>query len=57
MQSRDSLKHGTFDFKGTRILFQIIFLKEKSIIYAKITVSQNFFQKFSFEYYIGLLFS
>ena len=57
MQSRDSLKLGTFDFKGTRILFQIIFLKEKSIIYAKITVSQNFFPKFSFEYYIGLLFS
>ena len=44
--------------KGTCILFQFLFLMEKSILYAKITVSQkNFFSKFSFKYYIGLLFS
>ena len=31
---------------------------EKSVIHAKITVSQkNCFQKFSFNYYIGLSFS
>ena len=29
--------------KGNRILFQFLFLMEKSILYAKITVSQFFF--------------
>ena len=44
--------------KGTRILFQFLFLMEKSILYAKITVSpKTFFLKLSFKYYIGLLFS
>ena len=31
--------------KGTCILFQFLFLLEKSILYAKITVSQIFFFK------------
>ena len=45
-------------FKGTCILFQFLFLMEKSIPYAKIPVSQNFFfPKLSFKYDIGLLFS
>ena len=43
---------------STWILFQFLYLMEKSILYAKITVQQIiFFSKFSFKYYIGLLFS
>ena len=35
-----------------------IFLMENYILYAKIAVSEEFFfQKLSFKYYIGLLFS
>ena len=35
-----------------------LFLMEKSILYAKVTVSQKkFVSKLSFKYYIGLLFS
>ena len=35
-----------------------LFLKEKSIFYAKIAVSQKiFFSKFGFKYNIGLIFS
>ena len=38
--------------------FSFLFLMQKSILYAKIGVSpKNFFSKFSFKYYIGLLFS
>ena len=44
--------------KGTRILFQFLFLMQKSILYAKIALSQKkIFPKFSFKHYIGLLFS
>ena len=44
--------------KGSWILFQFLFLMQKSILYAKIAISQKkFFSKFSFKYYIGLLFS
>ena len=35
-------------FKGTCIQFQFFFLMEKSIPYAKITVSQIFFFKIQF---------
>ena len=39
-------------------LFQFLFLMEKSILYVKITVSQIlFFSKFSFKFYVVLLFS
>ena len=47
-------------FKGTRIQSQFLILMEKSIFYAKITVSQKYFiSKLSFKYSIlvGLLFS
>ena len=50
--------HTVEKFKGTRILFQFLFLIEKSILYAKITVPlKKFLSNFSFKYYIGLLFS
>ena len=50
--------HTVEKFKGTRILFQFLFLIEKSILYAKITVPlKRFLSNFSFKYYIGLLFS
>ena len=37
------LWYWTNEIKSTWILFQFLFLMEKSIRYAKITVSQNFF--------------
>ena len=38
--------------------FSFVFLMQKSILYAKIAISQKqFFSKFSFKYDIGLLFS
>ena len=43
--------------KGTRIQPQFLFLMEKSILCAKITVSKKIVSKLSFKYYIGLLFS
>ena len=45
--------------KGTSILFQILFLMEKSILYAKITLSQKNVSQNSVlnNYYVGLLFS
>ena len=44
--------------RGTWILFQFLFLMQKSILYAKIAISQKkCFPKFSFKYYMGLLFS
>ena len=47
-----------FWIKGTWILFQYLFLMENSIIYVQIAVSEKlFFLKFSFKYYIALLFS
>ena len=40
----------THIIKGTGILSQFLFLMEKHILYAKITVSQNFFfSKLSFK--------
>ena len=45
------------NIKGTRIQPQILFLMEKSILYAKITVSKKNVSKLSFKYYIGFLFS
>ena len=45
------------NIKGTRIQPQFLFLMEKSILYAKITVSKKIVSKLSFKYYIGLLFS
>ena len=44
------------NIKGTRIQSQFLFLMEKSILYAKITVSQKIVSKLSFKYYIGLFF-
>ena len=43
--------------KGTTIQPRFLFLMEKSILYAKITVSKKKVPKLSFKYYIGLLFS
>ena len=44
--------------KGTWILFHFLFLMEKSIFYAKDdSISKIIFLKFSFTYYLGLLFS
>ena len=45
------------NIKGTRIQPQSLFLMEKSIVYANITVSKKIVSKMSFKYYIGLLFS
>ena len=42
------------NIKGTRIQSQFLFLMEKSILYAKITVSKKIVSKLSFKYYIGL---
>ena len=39
----DGLDHTRLLFKGTLILFQFLFLMEKSILYAKIAVSQKKF--------------
>ena len=41
----NAIHYNTIDkvVKGNRILFQFLFLMEKSILYAKITVSQFFF--------------
>ena len=46
------------NIKGTRIQPQFLFLMEKSILYAKITVSKKkIVSKLSFTSYIGLLIS
>ena len=42
------------NIKGTRIQSQFLFLMEKSILYAKITVSKKkFVSKLSFKYHKG----
>ena len=50
--------YSIFGLKVLESYFGFLFLMQKSILYDKIAISQKkIFPKFSFKYYIGLLFS